>query len=156
MIDDGNLLNASDRAMRGAGFLCGVLTLDIGECIFLEGNAGIAALLRAIVHKTVFANVEIAGTCAASPLVGYSAREVFLKPIKAAVAGFAVCLDFAIDLFFAAIERLHRAVAVVNDSQRACKTKLERAMGNGQCVFWIFDSAADHRIDVHGELCVFG
>lgn len=156
MIDDGNLLNAPDCTIWGAGLLCEVLTLDIGECVFLERNAGKAALLRAIVHKAIFANVEIAGPRAASPLVGYSAREIFLKPVKAAVAGFAVCLDFAIDLFFAAIERFHRAVAVVNDTQRACKTKLDRAMGNGQCVFGIFDSATDHRIDVHGEFRVIG
>src|SRR6185369_15157600 len=129
MVNDGNLLNAPDRAMWRAGFLCGVFTLDICEGVLLERDAGIAALLRAIVHKTVFANVEIAGAGAASPIVRYSARQVFLEPVEAAVAGFSVRLDFAIDLFFAAIQRFQRAVAVVNDSKRACKTKCNCTIG---------------------------
>src|SRR5258707_526692 len=103
--------------MRGAVLLGKVFTLDVGEGVFLEWNSGITALLRAIVHETVLTDIQVTGACAAFPVIGFTSRKLFLKPVKAAVALFAIALDFAVDAFFAPVQRFHRTRAVVNDAQ---------------------------------------
>jgi hypothetical protein len=117
MIDHRNLLDAADRAMGSARFFCDVFALDVGERVVPERNAGIAALLRAVVNEALLANIQIPRPGSAVPVVRSSPGEVFLKPIKPAVAVFAVGFDFAINPFFASVQRLYRALAIVNDSQ---------------------------------------
>ena len=45
-----------------------------------------AALLGTVVDESVFANVQVARAGAALPVVGFTAGEVFLKPVEAGVA----------------------------------------------------------------------
>ena len=46
---------------------------------FSSGVAGIAALLRAVVHQALFADVQIARAGATPPVVGLAFGEVVLK-----------------------------------------------------------------------------
>ena len=46
---DGDLMDAGDGAVGGAGFFGVELAADIGNRIFFQRCAGIAALLRAVV-----------------------------------------------------------------------------------------------------------
>src|SRR5215470_1648808 len=103
--------------MWGAGFLCEVLALDVCECVFLQRNSRKAALLRAVVDQAIFADIEVARTGAAMPVVRSTLRQILLEPIKAAITVFAVGFDFAINTFLAAIQRLHRAVPVMDYSE---------------------------------------
>lgn len=152
MIDDGNLLDAADRAGRSARFLSGVLALDVGECVLLERNPGIATLLRAVMNEAIFANVEVSGAGSASPIVRLSVREVVLEPIEPAVTLFSVILDLAIDALFASVERLHRAAAVVNDPEGAGESQLHGAVRDRLRIFRIANTSADDRVDIDGEL----
>src|SRR5438876_1121766 len=111
MVDNGDFLDAADGAMGSAGLFREVLTIHIGERVFLERNTGITALLRAIVNQAILTDIEIAGTCTASPIVRFASREIFLEPIEAAVALLTVGFDFLIDAFLAAIQRFHGAAA---------------------------------------------
>ena len=81
MINDGYLLNASDSTVRRARFFGEIFPLDVGESVLFERDARIAALLGAVMDEAVFANVQIAGTGAASPIVRFAAGEIFLEPM---------------------------------------------------------------------------
>ena len=48
-----------------------------------QRNAGIAALLRAPVNEAVFANIEIARSGSAAPLIGLTTSDVVLELIEA-------------------------------------------------------------------------
>ena len=61
--------------MGGAEFFGQVLATYVIAGVSCEGNSGIAALLRAVVHQAVFADVEIARSGAAAPVVGESLRD---------------------------------------------------------------------------------
>ena len=89
--------------MRRASLLGEVLALDVVERVLLERNSGVTALLRAIVNEAVLTDVKIAGARAARPFIRLASREVFLKPMKSAVALFVVAPDLAIDARFTAI-----------------------------------------------------
>ena len=68
----------------------------------------------------------------------------------------AIGLDFAIDAFFAAVQRFHRARAVVNDAEGTGETEIHSASRNDLGVFRIANTAADHRIDVYSEVSQLG
>src|SRR2546430_16472867 len=78
-IKNRKLINPGNRAMGCAGFFCEVLATDICNRVLLQRNRGIAALLRAIVHQSVFANIQISGAGPAPPLVWTPQRNVVLK-----------------------------------------------------------------------------
>src|SRR5262245_49905457 len=80
MIDDGYLLHTPDGAGRGTGLLGEILALDIGKCVTLQRDSRIATLLGTVVHQAVFANVQVTGAGAASPVVGIASSQVLLKP----------------------------------------------------------------------------
>src|SRR5262245_19348568 len=80
MIDDGYLLHTPYGAGRGTGLLGEVLALDIGKCVTLQRDSRIATLLGTVVHQAVFANVQVTGASAASPVVGFASSQVLLKP----------------------------------------------------------------------------
>ena len=50
MVNDGNLLNATNRASWGAGFRGQILAAHVRLGVLFERNAGIPALLRAVMH----------------------------------------------------------------------------------------------------------
>src|SRR5262245_2584612 len=68
-IKDRNLVHARDGAVWRAGFFGEVFAADILDGVLLERNRGVAALLRAVVHQAILADVKISRPCAAAPLV---------------------------------------------------------------------------------------
>ena len=98
VIECGDLMNAGYRAVRRAGFLRQVLAAYVLECVLLDGSSRIAALLRAIVNKSVFADVEVTSACAASPVVRLAVREVVLKSVYASVTFLAKIFHLVINL----------------------------------------------------------
>ena len=74
-IDGGYLVHAGNGAARGAAFFGEEFAVALLVGVFHERNAGIAALLRAIVDQAVFADVEVARAGAAAPVVFLAARR---------------------------------------------------------------------------------
>src|SRR6185437_7831608 len=69
VIDVADLVNATDRAVGRAAFSGDKLALHVGAGVFRNGHARRSALLRTVVHQPVLADVEIARTGAAAPVV---------------------------------------------------------------------------------------
>src|SRR5215475_10145870 len=82
-VKDGHLVHAGNGAVRRAGLLGEILAPHMFPRVLLKGNAGIAALLGAVVHQPVLADIEIASARPAAPLVGARERNVVLKPVDA-------------------------------------------------------------------------
>src|ERR1051326_2225443 len=112
-------MHARHGAVRGAGFFGEIFAAQIFARISRERDAGIAALLRAVVHEAVFADVEVARAGATAPLVRPAVGEVILKAVDARVTFLTDLLHLLIDFALDALERLERAEAVVNDAERA-------------------------------------
>ena len=72
-------MDAADRAVRRARFRRRRTRGGCRRRVGLERHAGIAALLRAVVHEPVFADVEIARAGAAPPLVRLAVGQVVLE-----------------------------------------------------------------------------
>src|SRR3954462_14784237 len=83
------LVDAAHGAIRRAGFLGEELALDVRYGVVGDGDAGEAALLRAVVHEAVLADAEVARARAAAPLVGNAAGDVLLELIDLRVAALA-------------------------------------------------------------------
>ncbi len=95
--------------MRRAGFLRKELAADIGNRIFFQRDARVAALLRAVVDQPILANVEVSCARAAAPVVGFSFGDVVLEAIDAREAALFQIFHFMINaLLFA-----HPAAAIV-------------------------------------------
>src|ERR1035437_3409570 len=105
------------------------LAAQIGNRVFLQRNARIAALLRAVMHQAVFADVEIACSGAAAPLIGAAERDVVLKGIDASEAAFFQSLHLVVHTPFFVVQGLHLPRAVVNDSDRT-STRLNSSHAN--------------------------
>src|SRR5437588_3558832 len=72
-------VDASDRAIGGARLRGVKLSTDIVDRVRLEGNAGRASLLRAVVDQTVLTNVQIARAGAAAPVVRLAVCQIVLE-----------------------------------------------------------------------------
>src|SRR4029077_9735189 len=99
-IEDRHLMHARDRAVRSAGFLCHILAADVVHAVLLQRNSGIAALLRAVVHQTVLADVQVTSPRTAAPLVRPSLRDVILETINAGETALLHRLHFVINALF--------------------------------------------------------
>jgi hypothetical protein len=87
-VDVGNLVHAGDRAARRAGFGGVVFAADIFERVFHQRLGRVAALLRAVVHQAVLADIEVARAGAAAPVILFAVRDVVLEIVDLRVAGF--------------------------------------------------------------------
>src|SRR5437667_4539583 len=101
--------------------------------------------------QAVLADIEVAGTGAASPVVRNATSQIVLEPIEPAVAVLSVIPDLAEDAFLPAIQRLYGAAAVMNDTQRTGEAELDGAIGDQFRNFGIANSSADDRVDVQGN-----
>ena len=129
--------------MRGAGFFCQVFATDVGDGILLEGDSGIAALLRAVVDESVFANIEVARASAAAPLVGPSLRDVVLEGIDAREAALLHAFHLVVNGAFFVLERLNLALAVVNDADGGTESEFHGAFTDRQRILRITGPTAD-------------
>src|SRR5690606_16894966 len=85
LVEDARPVHAADRAERRAGLLGVELAADVLARVLRERDARVAALLRAVVHEALLADVEVAGAGAALPVVRLAVDEVVLKPADARV-----------------------------------------------------------------------
>lgn len=142
--------------MGRAGFARVILAPQVLPRVFLQRHGGIAALLGAVVHQAVFADVEVTAPGAATPVVRPAVGDVFLKLVKAGVDLPAQVLDGAIDPLLRLAQGAHLAPAVVDDAERAGQAQPHGPASDHYRVFRIMDTGPDHRVDVHSELGVLG
>jgi hypothetical protein len=69
VVEHSDLLRAGDGAARRARLLGAILVFKVLAGVFLEGNGGISALLRAVVNQPILADLEVAAADSAAPLV---------------------------------------------------------------------------------------
>src|SRR5437588_10171751 len=100
-------MDALDGAGRSAPLFGFVFTVEIFHRVIFQWGSGIAALLRAPVHESLFADVEVPRARAAAPLVRFALGYAVLKPIQACVIFVDKLLHLMKDiLFFVAVQRL--------------------------------------------------
>src|SRR6185437_16078956 len=115
-VNCGNLVDAGDGAMRRAGFFRKEFAANIGDRIFFQRDARISALLRAVVHQPVLADVQVPRACSATPIVGFSFGDVVLEAVDAGKTALFQALHLVINTLLLAIERLQLAGTVMNNS----------------------------------------
>jgi len=108
------------------------------------------------VNQPVFADVEIARSGAAAPVIGQTFGDVVLEAMHAREAAFFQSLHLVIDAAFLFAQRLQLPVAIVNDADRRCEAQLDRTLSDYQRVLRMRDPAANHRVDIHMEVGMLG
>ena len=115
-IEDGDLMDAGNGAMRRARFFGVVLAVAAFGGVFRERNSRIAALLGTVVHQSVLADIEITRAGAAAPSVFASGGDIVLEGIDAREGAFAEGHDFLENGTFVGVEGTELAVAVMDDA----------------------------------------
>src|SRR5581483_1263485 len=151
-IEDRNLVHAGNGAMRGTAFFGEILATDIGNCVFFQRDAGIPPLLRAVMHQPILADVEVARSGAATPLVRTSLGNVVLEGIDTGEAAPLQGLHLVIDAALFIAKRLQLAFPVMNNANRRAETEFHGPPADGQRVLGIAYAAADNGVDVHVEV----
>src|SRR5579864_1327225 len=59
-VDQRGVMHAGDGAIGSAGFCSQKFALNVANGVVGEGRSGIAALLRAVMHQAVFADIKVA------------------------------------------------------------------------------------------------
>ena len=109
-IEDRDLMHALTHGAVGRTWLLGIkLAPQIADRIFLQRNSRISALLRAVMHQAILANVEITRPGAAPPLIRPPQRDIVLKGINAREAAFFQLLHLVVHAPFFIIQRLQLA-----------------------------------------------
>src|SRR4051812_31772722 len=81
-VQHGGLMNARYRAERRTALGTRRFASQIFRRVVNERNAGPAALLRAVMHQPVFADIQKAAAGAAVPVIRQPSPDVFLKMIE--------------------------------------------------------------------------
>src|ERR1700741_2659100 len=115
--------------------------------VFLQRDAGITALLRAVMHQAVFANVEIARAGPATPLIRPSQGDVVLEGIHAREAALLQLLHLMIDAPLFVAQGLQLSGAVMDDSHRRTESQFQRAPADRERVLRIAYATAHHGIN---------
>jgi len=141
----------------GSAILLGEeLAADVFTGVFEERDAGIAALLGAVMDQALLADVNVAAAGAAAPINGLAQRNIFLEPGEVGEAAPSEILELAVDGEFLFTERFKLAAAIVNDADGATEAEFERAAADGESVIRVLRTGAKDGIDVHVEFGVFG
>src|SRR5579863_1142927 len=149
-------MNARDGAVRRASLLGGELALDDGDGVLLERNPRISALLRTVMHQAIFANVQVAGSCAAAPAVRLTLGDIVLEPVEARIVTLLQLLHGEKNFALIVVQWTKLAAAIVDDPDSRCETQLYRASSHHQRIVRIFNAAADDGIDVHVKVGMVG
>jgi hypothetical protein len=72
-------LHTRNRAIRGAWFDRVVSALQVLPCVVFERDAGMAALLRTVMHQTIFTNVQVEASGSAVPGIGRSSDQALVE-----------------------------------------------------------------------------
>ena len=156
VVNVADFVDAADGAVRGAAFGGEEFALDVVGGVVGQRDAGVAALLAAVVHQAVFADVEIAGAGAATPVIRSALGNGGLKVVEARVVDLLPPAHFFVDFSLVGLEGLELAVAVVNDADGGGKTELNGAAADDERFLGVADAAADDGVDVDVELGVIG
>src|SRR6185437_7663268 len=81
IVEHRDLMNARDGAVRGARFFRVELTMAPLGRVLRERDAGVAALLRAIMNEAVLAYIQVARTGSTAPVVFPPRGDIVLKRI---------------------------------------------------------------------------
>src|ERR1700728_1564610 len=142
--------------MRCAAFFGEVFATHVVARVSRQRYAGIATLLRTVVHQPVLADVEITCSGAAAPVVGKTLRNIVLEGVDAGEAALLPRFHLVVDAALFVIQRLYLTAAVVNDSDGRAETQFHGALSDRERVLWIRNGSAYNRIDVHMKVRVFG
>src|SRR5580700_7414891 len=133
-------MHAGDSATRSAAFLREKFAVALLVGILRQRNAGVAALLRAVMHQAVLADIEIARASAATPVVLQALGDIVLELINAREGLLAQRHDLFEDLLLARTQRLQLAVVVVQNSHGRSEPQLDSAVRHGQSILGIRDA----------------
>ena len=100
-------------------------------------------------NEPVLADIEIAGTGGAMPVVGATFREILLKPVVVGKieGGLSDRNHLLQHLALMVVERQQPATAVVDDPDRRGKPELAGSPRHGDGIICVPDARADHCID---------
>src|SRR5215467_3733394 len=155
-IEDRYLVHTRDRAVRGAAFFGQILAAQIFAAIFLQWNPWIATLLRAVMHQPVLADIEVACSGAAAPIVGHALGDVVLKCVDPGEAALLERLHLVINASLFVTERLQLPAAIVNDPNRRCEAQFDRTLADYKRVLRMWNPSAHHGVDVHMKVGILG
>src|SRR6185312_14946368 len=150
------VMHARHRAVGRARLGAAVLPPDVRDRVLGQRDTGMAALLRAVMHQAVFADVEVAAAGAALPAIGLGLGDVVLKLVEPREAALPQPLHLLIDGRFLGRERQQLAMAVVDDPHRGNKTKVHRALRDGERILGMLHARTQHGVDVDVEAGPFG
>ena len=97
VVDVADLVHTANGAVGRAALLGKELPLHVRPAVLGQRHAGIATLLRTVVHQAELADIEIASACAAPPVVGLAVRDRFLEVVEARIAAPRQLADFVPD-----------------------------------------------------------
>src|ERR1700731_4683139 len=75
-------MHTAHGAVRGAGFFGDILPANVLASVLIERFGRIAALLRAVMHQAVLANVHVTGPGPAAPPVGCALGNGVLEVVQ--------------------------------------------------------------------------
>src|SRR5580692_6349552 len=119
-------MHAGYRTTRSAALLREKFAVALLVGILRQRLAGVASLLRAVMHQAVLADVEIARAGAAAPVVLFAVGDIVLKAVDAGIAALLHSAHGQVHFALVAAQRLQLAVAIVNDADRGGEAELER------------------------------
>ena len=134
---------------------CGIRG-QVGWVYSSERRGREAALLRAVVHQAVFADVEVPRAGAASPVVRLAVGDGFLEIVDARVMLLVQLLHFVVDTPLLATQRLQLAAAIVNDADGRGEAELYGAPCRLTSASRVVDAAAHNGVDVDVKFGVLG
>ena len=109
-------MHAGHGATRSAAFLREKFALAMLFRVFGKRHARVSALLRAVMHQAVLADVQIARARATTPVVLQPLSDVVLELIDAREGLLAQRHDLFENFLLARAQRLQLAVVVVQNS----------------------------------------
>ena len=104
VIHHGHLLHTGNGTEFGTGLFSIELDFHVLAGVFSQRNPRISALLRAIMHQAVFADIQIACTNTPAPVVLTSVGQLVLTLIEPAEFLFAVTAQLLVDVRIASAE----------------------------------------------------
>ena len=104
-----DFMDTADGAVRRAAFRGEELALDVIGSVVGKRNAWVAALLAAVVHQAVLADVQVTRAGAAAPIVGFPLGNGGLKVVESRIVDLFPPAHFFVHDLFVGLEGLELA-----------------------------------------------
>src|ERR1700733_8330462 len=134
MIDVTHLVHAADRAARRAALLRQKLTLYICGLIPSQRYSGIPALLAAVVHQPVLADVQIPPPRSTTPVVRLPIGDRLLKVIEPRVAPSCQIPHLGPHPALSLAKRLQLTAAIMDDPDRRTESQRQCTLTHRQSI----------------------